>query len=225
MPRRHQTSQRLRHAAACALLAALLPAQAPAQAQTSVRTSAVQAPAVQTSQVDPPASENKELVRALQRELKRVGCLDGEANGTWGDKSRAAFQSFVRHAKLGVEGDEPNVAVLDAAMATRARVCAVAPTLNCEADQSMVEGRCVARPRQVQSAPAKEDEPKSVTRTERPTVQRKEASEPRMQREPRRASPQREARSSRETWTPRESPNAGKRLCFGAARNELVACN
>lgn len=141
----------------------------------------------------PPASENKDLARALQRELKRVGCLDAEADGVWGDKSRTALKSFVRHAKLGITGDEPNISVLDAASATKTRVC----PLVCDDGEKVVGDRCVsaAKPR-----PARREEAAKPARrawAERPAAERAE---------------------------PRGNPNAGKRICFGAGRNELVTC-
>jgi hypothetical protein len=154
----------------------------------------------QASQAGPAASDNTELVRALQSELKRVGCLDAEADGVWGEKSRTALRSFVRNAKLGVAGDEPNAAALDAASARRMRVC----PLVCDDGEKVVGDRCVtvAKPRR-----ARQEAVQEPRREPRREARRTWAERP--------AAPPREAR---------ESPNAGKRLCFGASRNELVAC-
>ena len=52
------------------------------------------------------------LTRALQRELKRVGCYHGEINGEWTSSTRGAMQAFmdVVNAKLPVA--EPNQVLL-----------------------------------------------------------------------------------------------------------------
>jgi hypothetical protein len=145
-------------------------------------------------QTAPPA-DNIALARTLQRELKRVGCLDGEADGVWGDQSRAALNRFARHANVSLAGDDPNVGVLDSVTARQARVC----PLVCNDDQKVVGDRCVSvtPPRRARQEPAAE------------------------RREPKRAWAERPAAEPRE---PRGNPNSGKKLCFGGARNELVAC-
>jgi hypothetical protein len=151
----------------------------------------------------PSAANNKDLARALQQELKRVGCLDVEADGVWGDKSRTALKDFVRHAKLNIPGDEPNVAVLDAASARRGRVC----PLVCDNGEKMVGDRCV---------------PAAVNKPRRPSQER--AQEPRRERAHERAATPRRTWAERPSASRGDSPNSGKRLCFGAARNELVTC-
>jgi hypothetical protein len=153
-----------------------------------------------------PRPDNPELARALQRELKRVGCLDAEADGVWGDKSRAALKEFVRHANLSVAGDEPNLAALDAAQTKRARVC----PLVCDDGERAVGDRCVPavvnRPRQVRQQPAQQEQRRA---------------------QPRRAAAERPAAAPRASYSSGSgsSSNSGKRLCFGGGRNELVTCN
>jgi hypothetical protein len=156
------------------------------------------APPTPPAAASPP--ENKDLALALQRELKRVGCLEAEADGVWGDKSRTALKEFVRHANLSVAGDEPNLAALDAAQTKRSRVCPLA----CDAGEKVVGDRCVpaaaaTRPRQVRQQPA--------------------------QQEQRRAQPKRAWAERPAAAEPRASSNSGKRICFGAGRNEIVTCN
>jgi uncharacterized caspase-like protein len=70
-----------------------------------------------------PPREKGELTRMLQQQLKRIGCLDGDADGVWGQKSRTAVRDFARYAKLHLESDEPDVSVLAAATAAKTRVC------------------------------------------------------------------------------------------------------
>jgi putative peptidoglycan binding protein len=145
--------------------------------------------------IAPPPTDNKELARALQQELKRVGCLGGEADGVWGEQSRSALKDFVRHAKLNIGTDEPNVSALDAAQSRRERVC----PLVCGDDEKAVGDRCVPtvvnKPRRARQEPAQE-----------------------RRREPKRAWAERAAPE------PRASSNSGKRICFGARPNEIVAC-
>ena len=138
----------------------------------STRTDVPPQPPVPAA-VAPPV-DNKDLTLALQRELKRIGCLAGEADGVWGDMSRTALKNFVRHANLGINGDEPNLAALDAAQARRNRVC----PLVCDDGEKVVGDRCVAaapkatRPRQEQ---AEERKPRRAW-AERPQPQAREPS-------------------------------------------------
>lgn len=170
--------------------------------QDTVRTPGVELTKTSPGSLSPapPAAENKELARALQRELKRVGCLEAEADGVWGDKSRTALKDFVRHANLSIAGEEPNVAVLDAASAKRSRVC----PLVCDNDEKVVGDRCVPatqnKPRQVRKEPVQERRQERRNWAERPAAQ------------------------PRESYNSGNSGNSGKKLCFGGARNELVTC-
>lgn len=143
-------------------------------------------------------AENKELARALQRELKRVGCLEADADGVWGDKSHTALKEFARHANVSVGGEEPNVALLDAAQSKKSRVC----PLVCDDDEKVVGDRCVPntanKPRQARQKPAQEE---------------------------RRAQPRQRAWAERPAAAERApSGNSGKRICFGPGRGEIVAC-
>jgi uncharacterized caspase-like protein len=88
-------------------------------------------------------AEKGELTRMLQQQLKRIGCLDGDADGVWGQKSRTAVRDFARYAKLHLESDEPDVSMLDAATAAKTRVC----PLVCGDDEVVQGGECVRTPR------------------------------------------------------------------------------
>jgi hypothetical protein len=141
-------------------------------------------------------AENKELARALQRELKRVGCLDADADGVWGDKSRTALKDFARHANVSVGGEEPNVALLDAAQSRKSRVC----PLVCDDDEKVVGDRCV---------------PNTANKARQKPAQ-----------EERRAQPRQRERAWAERPAAERAPsgNSGKRICFGSGRTEIVAC-
>jgi hypothetical protein len=164
------------------------------------RPTAAAAPPAAAAPAPPPPAQNVELVRALQREFKRIGCLSGEPDGVWGETTRSAFKNFVKHAKLSVDNDEPTAAVLDAATAARTRVC----PLVCEEGEHVVRGRCVEKVRRVQARESEEKRP-------RPRAERH-------------AEPPSRPRAERPS-EPASSPRGGQKLCFGGARNELIPCN
>jgi uncharacterized caspase-like protein len=97
-----------------------------------------------------PGGDPLALTRSLQAELKRVGCDPGAIDGVWGVGAREALAEFIRLAKLSLPA-EPSAAALDAVSSHKKRVC----PLRCEADERMVDGRCVAKARPVQNAPTK----------------------------------------------------------------------
>jgi uncharacterized caspase-like protein len=97
-----------------------------------------------------PGGDPLVLARALQTELKRVGCDPGAVDGVWGAGAREALAEFMRLAKLSLPS-EPSAAALDAVSTYKKRVC----PLNCDADERVVDGRCVAKARTVQNAPTK----------------------------------------------------------------------
>ena len=97
-------------------------------------------------------SDPAKLIRDLQTELKRIGCLDGAADGDWGNQSKRALKDFAHHAKLSIPNDEPTEDALRAAGAMKTRVCPVV----CDGDEKLVNGRCVARQRKVHREPTGE---------------------------------------------------------------------
>jgi len=137
---------------------------------------AVIAPPPAAPVVAPPPSDTGELARSLQRELKRVGCLNGETDGVWGEQSRSALRNFARRSKLEVEGDEPSVALLDAATAARSRIC----PLVCGEDEHEINGRCVDWvPPAQERAHQTDSRDHSRQRVERPRGEREPAEAPR----------------------------------------------
>jgi len=137
------------------------------------------------------------LARDLQTELKRLGCLSGEVDGDWGEKSKAALQNFTRHANLSIPSDAPSAAALNAASAMKERAC----PLVCDGDERMVNGRCM---------------PKERKARREPTVKERRA-----YREPASERP-RAARAERQA-EPREAPKPFK-LCQVSGR-QMAACD
>jgi hypothetical protein len=87
------------------------------------------------------ASNPVALARALQGELKRVGCDPGEADGNWGPKAKDALGQFARLAKSSVPTDAPSEAALRAVADQKTRICP------CASGEKEVEGKCVAKTR------------------------------------------------------------------------------
>ena len=145
----------------CALLSTLaalmfIPA---AQAQASSadqmeRSISLSSPLPQISVPDP--------TRALQAELKRVGCFDGAADGRWSEQTKAALADFARHAKLDVSTDAATQAAVESVQSRRDRVCPLA----CGAGRIERNGVCVAKP-MPEAKPAKPQAAPDVRRAAR----------------------------------------------------------
>ncbi|HEU0160556.1 MAG TPA: hypothetical protein VFR00_14635 [Hyphomicrobiaceae bacterium] len=80
---------------------------------------AAAAPAAQL----PRAADRAQLTRELHKELKRVGCYQGEIGSAWGNASRQAMRRFTEavNAKLPIE--EPDLVLLRLAQGQAQRVC------------------------------------------------------------------------------------------------------
>jgi len=70
-----------------------------------------------------PSIRQAKRARALQTELKRVGCDPGAVDGRWGEKAKAALGQFINLAKLELRSDEPTEAALSALALQKRHVC------------------------------------------------------------------------------------------------------
>ena len=104
------------------------------------------------------AYDPQTLTRALQSELKRVGCDPGPVDGKWGGQVKEALGDFARHAKLSVPTGEPSASALEAVASRKGRVC----PLECDSGEKEVNGKCVA-----QAKPAKKTATKQARTRER----------------------------------------------------------
>jgi hypothetical protein len=78
--------------------------------------------------------------RELQKELKRVGCYDGELNGAWTPSTRQAMKAFTDRVNATLPTDEPDSILLTLVQAYQDKVCGKP----CPAGQGLSEaGRCV----------------------------------------------------------------------------------
>ncbi len=91
----------------------------------------------------------RELVKDLQRELKRVGCYDGEINGAWTLGSRKAMTAFTERVNATLPLDEPDYILLTLVQGHTAQACG----LGCPGGQALNDaGKCVPRAILAQSA-------------------------------------------------------------------------
>jgi hypothetical protein len=131
-----------------------VPARAPEPAP------APPAPAVATRPIDP--TDRAALARALQRELKRVGCYGGEVTGVWTTSSRMAMKTFNERVNATLPVDNPDPVLLSLVQGQRERAC----SQGCPAGQMATEaGACV--PAAV-AAKAGRTPPEARSETERP---------------------------------------------------------
>lgn len=88
--------------------------------------------------VDP--TDRAALARALQRELKRVGCYHGEITGVWTTSSRMAMRTFTERVNAALPVDTPDPVLLSLVQGHRDRACNAA----CPPGQTPTEaGACL----------------------------------------------------------------------------------
>ncbi len=122
-----------------------------------VATAAVRAPASEVIARTPAGEPRKEmpdsapkaatvpgdrasLARALQRELQRVGCYEGEVNGSWTTSTRMAMKAFTDRVNASLPIDAPDYILLSLVQRHDGRACGT----NCPSGQLLSdEGRCV----------------------------------------------------------------------------------
>ncbi len=96
-------------AAAWQVLRRLHPTE-PAEPQPEIATIRPRPPlSVQTV---PPPLDGVSLTRALQRELKKIGCYRGDVNGVWTSATRQAMKAFTHLANAKLPIDQPTHVLL-----------------------------------------------------------------------------------------------------------------
>jgi uncharacterized caspase-like protein len=71
----------------------------------------------------PEQQKQVDLPRALQAELRRVGCSTGAVDGNWNTASQRALELFNKHAGLKLEAKAASVDALDAVKGKTGRIC------------------------------------------------------------------------------------------------------
>ena len=85
-------------------------------------------------------NDRASLARALQRELQRVGCYDGEISGNWSTSTRMAMKAFTDRVNASLPTDAPDYILLSLVQRHEGRACGTGcPTGQLLSD----EGRCV----------------------------------------------------------------------------------
>ena len=80
------------------------------------------------------------LARELQKELRRVGCYDGELNGAWTPLTRRAMKAFTDRVNATLPVEEPDAVLFAMVQGQQDRVCGKP----CPAGQGISEdGRCL----------------------------------------------------------------------------------
>lgn len=95
--------------------------------------------AIETEEEQPVLNE-KELARATQAELNRLGCSVGGVDGVWGKRSRNALQIYARETETKLASLDPSQAILDRLKQSSGRVC----PLTCSRNQELKNGKCIA---------------------------------------------------------------------------------
>lgn len=91
----------------------------------------------------PPTSipgDTVSLTRELQRELRRVGCYEGQINGSWTPASRRAMKAFTDRVNASLPMDRPDYILLRLVQSSPERVCGA----ECPSGQSISgKGHCL----------------------------------------------------------------------------------
>jgi uncharacterized caspase-like protein len=149
-------------------------------------------PPVAAPQKEPAA----DVSERLQKELKRVGCYEGEVDGVWGDGSEAALENFGARRGRPLASLEPDEANLAAVSAESGRIC----PLTCGEGTVEQNGTCIAK------APGRKNAPVAKTP---PSAKRRNADR----------APPRERYQAR-----KEKPKEKWQVCLDS-RNLIVDCN
>lgn len=70
-----------------------------------------------------PALDRVALTRALQRELKRVGCYHGDINGVWTESTQQAIKTFIERINARLPVSEPHQVLLALLQASQVKTC------------------------------------------------------------------------------------------------------
>lgn len=95
-------------------------------------------------------ADKEAMARALQRELKRVGCYQGDVTGVWGSQSRQAMGAFTDSLKLRLPIEAPDEMLLKLVQGQGQKVCG-GPDLDPE--QAAIRGQSASPQPRLVSAP------------------------------------------------------------------------
>src|SRR5215475_6306128 len=97
------------------------------------------------------------LARELQKELRRVGCYEGELNGVWTPATRRAMKTFTDRVNATLPVEEPDAVLFAMVQSQQDRVCGKP----CPIDQGLSDdGRCL--PNAILAKAARKPSPSGV---------------------------------------------------------------
>ena len=80
-------------------------------------------PPVRTSAVRTPANAHGALVTSIQQELQRVGCLSGDVDGNWNDRTQVAMQAFNSSVRVNLPTRQPDYILLTLLQGHSSKAC------------------------------------------------------------------------------------------------------
>ena len=96
------------------------------------------------------ATDRTQLARELQKELRRVGCYEGEIHGSWTTSTKRAMKTFTERVNASLPVEEPDQVLLSLLHGQPDKTCG----RPCPAGETSAEGgRCV--PSAVAASPRK----------------------------------------------------------------------
>ena len=84
-------------------------------------------------------TDRESLTRALQSELRRVGCYDGYINGDWTASSRNAMKAFTDYVNARLPVDKPDIVLLSLIQGYEGKACRG----SCPTGQNLKDGHCI----------------------------------------------------------------------------------
>jgi hypothetical protein len=84
-------------------------------------------------------ADRASLTRALQSELRRVGCYDGYINGDWNTSTRNAIKAFTDYVNARLPVDKPDIVLLSLIQGYEGKACRG----SCPTDQNLKDGHCI----------------------------------------------------------------------------------
>jgi len=92
------------------------------------------------------------LARELQKELKRVGCYEGDVTGAWTAAARQAMRRFTERVNAKLPVDEPDLVLLKLVQGQAERVCA------CGTGPAGTSGTCAGAVAELKAPPPAPEE-------------------------------------------------------------------
>jgi hypothetical protein len=162
-----------------------LAVEAKATAESKTQEVAALDPALAAEMAADPVDDSL-MVRQVQEQLSRAGCLAGRADGHWGPASSAALRSYRALRTLPEGLDTPSAALLAALQGATERICPI----ECKVTEMLEGGQCIAKAcpagRQLSASGAcirikskAADISRKATQPERKAVQRRTTTLPR----------------------------------------------